>query len=828
MQIETGITSLPRGTSLHQYEIRAVLNSDEFNITYKAWDAKRVRLVIIKEYFPYNFASREHNTNVVSIIDNETDKYQNGLKNFLDQAKKLASFDHPNIIKVSDYFELNNTAYQCLPFKQGQSLEQFLNELGESFPEDELKFIFEAILTGIQYLHEHSFSHNNVGLNNIYLQRDDVPLLINFDALHKSNLLGSNLEDSDSLEEISNNRHSSTDLYALGAAMYQCISSKITTDDQNKINTINEDNNEPLILASIIGQNNYSAQLLQLIDWIITPVIKDRPQHASLVLAILNPDLTITDTDSINVNSVSTNFLPSAEQTADREDNNEKTNTPDQTYQPIISENRSTKPKRRLIITAFCLIILFAIVLSQKHSLQMLFTDKESDTSYPNDTAFPLSQKANGTIKLTQRLEKSSSLNNLEKNNKKVISKRLLETIIQNRVEEELEKIDLQNNINSTKQERISPNELENIVEQRLEKELVKRKQHENIIQTEQSSIQQKKVLSKTERIKIFLEQAAVDFKRLHLTTPKGNNAVEKYRKVLQLDPESKLAQQGINAIAEKYLQLTDKASKQHNYGKAKRYLSKAKTLQPDNPAIFKVEKNLETINSPYTRESAIPRNMAKTPLKIDMVWVNPDCFQMGDNDIYSSEHEVCLTRGYYLGKYEVTQSQWQHVMGDNSSIFKGGNKPVQNISWNNVQTFIRKLNELTGKNYRLPSEAEWEYACRSGGKKMKYCGSNNAARIAWYKDNSDSKIHPVGQRQPNGLGLYDMSGNVWEWTQDFYQADYYNHSPVNNPKGPLDGSGHVVRGGSWFSGKGVLRSAYRVWYAAGIRVSYLGFRLAR
>lgn len=130
-------------------------------------------------------------------------------------------------------------------------------------------------------------------------------------------------------------------------------------------------------------------------------------------------------------------------------------------------------------------------------------------------------------------------------------------------------------------------------------------------------------------------------------------------------------------------------------------------------------------------------------------------------------------TGGFYICKYEVTQELWMEVMTENPSEMQGDSLPVEQVNWNDCQTFISKLNKLTGKNYRLPTEAEWEYACR-GGKRTKgyaYSGSDDIDQVAWYDANSEGKTHPVGQKQPNELGLYDMSGNVWEWCQDMYES---------------------------------------------------------
>ena len=189
--------------------------------------------------------------------------------------------------------------------------------------------------------------------------------------------------------------------------------------------------------------------------------------------------------------------------------------------------------------------------------------------------------------------------------------------------------------------------------------------------------------------------------------------------------------------------------------------------------------------------------------------------------------------------------------MGNNPSKFKGAKRPVEYVSWDDCQEFIRKLNQLTGKQFRLPTEAEWEYAARGGNLNSgnKYSGSNNMEIVGWYYENSgDSRLddstwdgntvdsitianncctHPVGQKQPNELGLYDMSGNVWEWCQDWYGENYYGSSPSQNPKGPSTGSFRVTRGGSWDGSAWLCRVSARYGFTPGDRDYGLGLRLA-
>ena len=223
----------------------------------------------------------------------------------------------------------------------------------------------------------------------------------------------------------------------------------------------------------------------------------------------------------------------------------------------------------------------------------------------------------------------------------------------------------------------------------------------------------------------------------------------------------------------------------------------------------------------------------ANSASDINMVYVKGGCYQMGDtfgdgSDDEKPVHKVCID-DFYIGKYLVTQAQWQEVMGANPSNFKdcGGNCPVEQVLWEDTQKFINKLKEITGKKYRLPSEAEWEYAARSRGKFEKYSGRNHAASVAWYAGNSGGRTHPVGTKSPNGLGIYDMSGNVWEWVQDWYGETYYEKSPRNNPQGPASGPYHVFRGGSWLGNAWYVRSAYRGRPIPTYRNSHYGLRLA-
>lgn len=221
--------------------------------------------------------------------------------------------------------------------------------------------------------------------------------------------------------------------------------------------------------------------------------------------------------------------------------------------------------------------------------------------------------------------------------------------------------------------------------------------------------------------------------------------------------------------------------------------------------------------------------------VEFKMVYVEGGTFTMGataeqGDDAFDGgkpAHKVTLS-GYHIGEVPVTQALWKAVMGGNPSSSKGDNNPVENVSWIDCQEFVEKLNRLTGERFRLPTEAEWEYAARGGNRSRgyKYAGSNNIDEVAWYDGNSGYNIYPVGQKKANELSLYDMSGNVWEWCNDW--NGNYDDAPQTNPTGPATDSFRVYRGGSWKDYARRCRVSYRSFGSPSFRYYYLGFRLAR
>ncbi|MDZ7878180.1 MAG: SUMF1/EgtB/PvdO family nonheme iron enzyme [Saprospiraceae bacterium] len=241
------------------------------------------------------------------------------------------------------------------------------------------------------------------------------------------------------------------------------------------------------------------------------------------------------------------------------------------------------------------------------------------------------------------------------------------------------------------------------------------------------------------------------------------------------------------------------------------------------------------------------PQTFKDSPLAFNMIAIEGGTFDMGSED-YADEkpvHKVTLT-DYWLCEHPVTQAVWEYIMGSNPSHFKGANRPVENVSWDdiadkkNVNNFLSKLNKDTEGSrpprteYRLPTEAQWEYAAK-GGKywrayPFEYSGSDKLNEVGWYDENSHNETKPVGLKTPNLLGLYDMSGNVWEWCADWYDSDFYEkcekQGTVENPCNDVEGSNRVFRGGSYFHDAQYCRPTYRSNYTPSIRNFDIGFRL--
>ena len=287
------------------------------------------------------------------------------------------------------------------------------------------------------------------------------------------------------------------------------------------------------------------------------------------------------------------------------------------------------------------------------------------------------------------------------------------------------------------------------------------------------------------ERNRLDAERKAIETERQKLEAEKDQEARKNAKRKKQEDDERNRLDAERKAIETERQKLEAEKAQEESNRKAK----------------LEAQKKAE---AEYQSQKKAGATLKDPTTGMEFVKIPGGTFKMGcdswQSNCDSDEKPVHTVRvdNFEIGKYEVTQGQWKAVMGSNPSHFSscGNDCPVENVSWDDAQDFIKKLNAKGQGTYRLPKEAEWEYACRSGGKAEKYCGGNNVDQVAWYRNNAGKKTHPMGQKSPNGLGIYDMSGNVWEWTCSDYGK--YDDGKKNHAKCSSGGSSRVYRGGSW------------------------------
>ena len=291
-------------------------------------------------------------------------------------------------------------------------------------------------------------------------------------------------------------------------------------------------------------------------------------------------------------------------------------------------------------------------------------------------------------------------------------------------------------------------------------------------------------------------------------------------------DPDTQ-AYEACQTVADYRAYISDYGRNSLHYADAKAFVDQYVADSIDQARQAQAEKPDQP---PTSQPSGASITVTANGASFVMKRVSGGTFQMGSDDSEADSdekpvHSVTVST-FYMGETEVTQALWKAVMGTNPSNWRGDNLPVESVSWNDCQEFIRKLNSLTGRNFRLPTEAEWEFAARGGSRSggTKYAGSNSIGSVAWYVDNSGSKTHAVKGKSPNELGLYDMSGNVWEWCSDWYGS--YGSGSQINPKGPSSGSRRVLRGGGWGDDARCCRVSNRSDLDPDSRNNYCGFRL--
>ena len=814
------VHALPPGTRFEEYRLDTVLGAGGFGITYRAYDANLDKVVAIKEYLP-DFATRAETSTVVPKSSADVQDYQWGLERFLDEARTLARFDHPNLNKVHRFFEANGTAYMVLEYIQGETLAARLGR--EPFLSGEaLQRLLEEVLSGLGVMHEAGYVHRDIKPGNLMLREEDgSAVVLDFGAARQAvgrrsqrltTILTPGYAPMEQYDGKVDRVGAWTDIYALGMVAYRCISGLGDggLPDAVARKLAQDDEDAGLAPAVQAGKGRYNAKLLEAIDWAIEVDEESRPQGVGAWRQAL--------TGAGSRKGASRPAPKSATGPAE-----------------TAATKRTGMSWSSMALVAVIIALLGASAW-QGWRLYREMPDVGRDASSTTAESQAVGQAephtGAGSGGQTEDAPAGTQPDGAAETGATMPDAGREATVTGDA------------GVAESTRPAAQPQP------------------------AAQPPLEQDKVAR-------LLAGAEADLAARRLTSPMGNNAWEKYQRVLNLSPANPEAVAGMERVIGSYRELFEAALEQEEFDKAEGYMERIRELHPDSPALEEGAQRLQSAKREQAeREAAQAARLAEQErqrqvekaarqaelerqaeekaraLVGEMVPIPGGGFQMGDMSGKGWEgekpvHSVTVP-AFRLGKHEVTFAQWDACVADGGCQHKPedqgwgrGNRPVINVSWDDVQSFIGWLNVKTGGNYRLPSEAEWEYAARAGST-TNYSWGNavggnraNCAQAQKYSSHSicgDSYEHtaPVGSFPANAWGLHDMHGNVWEWTRDCWN-DSYAGAPIDGSAWTRGDCGmRMFRGGSWADIAKLLRSASRGGRLRATRGSTRGFRVAQ
>ena len=764
---------LKHGAALQggKYRIEKLLGQGGFGITYLAVQTGLNRKVAIKEFFMKEHCNRDADTSRVSVPSVGSRELVAKFKDkFIREAQMIYDLKHQNIILIRDFFEENGTAYYVMEYHDGGSL----GSLPLPLTAEEASVYIRQVASALSYLHDRNTMHLDVKPSNVLIDKDGNAVLIDFGI--------SKHYDYDGHQTSSTPVGISKGYAPIEQYSQSTLEFNSATDIYSlgatlyKLLTGNTPTEASLLVSNpklLIFPSSVSEPMAALIRRCMSPSLDARPQSISEFLGLLD--------DALAAASVSDDTVVESEGDDDTVIAGGDIQDKDNGGAGKKDQDPSPKPKSlRWLWWVLAAVLLVGVGVFAVLSLN----SSDSETVKTSNAVHVVPQHEidreayNCLMDAGAEFEKHDVT--LEEAKAKYKSARELET----------------------KWPKYSS---------RFDRDaLVALKRVENRI----TWLKEEKAKEEAEKAKA--EQAHKQYEA----------DLKDYNAKMD-DADKKSGQQKYDDALKLYQQA---ASLENKYKGSKEYSSSF--ARNASSKVSEIQKKIDALSKKSVSETSYSNGVLRVKgVEYPMVYVAGGEFSMGSNSGFSSEqpvHTVSLD-GYSIGKYEVTQELWEAVMGSNPSYYKGPRKPVENVSWNDCDGFIRKLNSMTGQNFRLPTEAEWEYAARGGRNQNSYTysGSNTVGTVAWHCDNSGSQTHEVGGKSPNSLGIHDMSGNVWEWCYDAYSSDYYTKSPTNNPKneGSSD-SDRVLRGGSWGYSASCCGVFYRLSYDPGFSISYNGFRL--
>ncbi len=885
--------ALPRGFSLHRYQIDSVLGAGGFGITYRAMHEALENEVAIKEYFPAEWAYRDHNGTTVRpnaqgqipAKSGEPPSYDWGLQRFLDEAKILVQINHPCVVRVRDYFTANGSAYIVMEFEEGESMSALLQR-GGILPEGELRRLLADVLPALEAVHGQGYLHRDLKPSNLYLRKaDGHVMLIDFGAARQAlgrrsrsvtSVVTPGYSPIEQYVTVGEDYGPWTDIYALGAVLYRCITGAPPVEAPGRVL---KDPVQPAIEA---GAGLYSHNLLQMVDRALAVRPEDRFQSiAAMQEALWAAERSNAKADFSQVPPIKPELLdlsepldiaglealadgtPSSPSTrSDQSEDDVWSNRTRVSRRPSQPRTTDSRPSQRIDLAAF----------TPNGKPNWAFADLASTSSAPSApqaAANADSTSMNLLEDIWDHLEEPES----ESKPKSVPATNASETkspSLANQTSTLLNRapgsaIEHLRKATATRREILASTRLTQLEATSLtgsppviEPTTSPRSGIAEPLSTRAPSARPLPEGSKSVNWTHIL---LVAFAVLGLSGA-GLFAYEYYQNVREQNRQAEVAlqqqeQEAADQHAQetirqrqaeiaRYLEQARQAITSRNWPLADSFLNRAATVDPNYPAVVATRSELLAAQRPGAK-----RTRTDNITGMELHWIEGGCFDMGspanerDRGSDESSHQVCV-KGFWIGNTEVTNSQYRRFKpGHDSGSFQGrplnGNQqPVVQVDWGDASAFAEWLSweAGTGKRFRLPTEAEWEYAARAGTATRYHWGNDIDPRYANFSDRNDptgasigtlddgqAVTAPVGTYQPNALGLRDMAGNVWEWTCSDYDPAYTGQEQRCSNQRPTEGL-RVVRGGSWNSGAGDVRSAKRMPRKPIYRDATTGFRI--
>lgn len=760
---------LPSGYRLEEFEIVRVLGEGGFGIAYLAFDHTLRQQRVIKEFLPGQVARRDRSGLRITARTGQENRdiFSEGLRSFISEARLLASMDHPNVVRVYRCLEANGTAYLVMHYYEGQTLKQRLEALNGTRPEaDWVLRLLSAVLRGLQVVHDHGILHRDLKPDNIYLLADDRPVLIDFGAARR--VVGGRTK---ALTGVITEGYSPIEQYLGDGGLQEGPWTDLyalgatgywLVSGRKPWNAVLRMAGDQLPPALTLGQDLYPPTLLASLDRALEIQPQNRYRTAAEWLAALEDPTARVGEGRRRPRAEPPQAPPPVPEPV----------KPVPEPPPPVSPPKSAPPPPPAPEPP-------SPPLAQAAGDAPPRSPKPVDAEArpapaapaPDRSPPPRREAPSGTDRRSPDPAPAASPTG------HALAVALVMLLVGGLFLVWLAQ---------SEQPSTAPTP---------ERPVAVTPRPAPPPPAPRASPTPPPVASESRWISGEL-----------LVNVRSGPGPE-HRAITQLPRGSEVTWLGASTEnpAWQRIRLSDgRVAYVHGNLLSRQRIAAA----PTDP--------------PAARQSFEP----------ELVRLPGGCFQMGSpaseagRDSDERQHRVCV-EAFEIGKYEVTQGEWRAVMGNNPSHFKNGDRyPVERVSWNDVQDYLQRLNQRTGQPYRLPTEAEWEYACRGGVEGQRYCGGNDVDRVAWYTENSGGQTQPVGRKAANGFGLYDLSGNVWEWTCSLYDQDYNGAETRCIDK--VTSGPRSLRGGSWLNLPARVRSANCDWLSPAGRDYGAGFRLAR